>query len=59
MTWTILLVGAIGLAIAAYGFVSLTVSAMRRRQYVDIVLAVLVAIVVVVALIAFGDRLVQ
>jgi hypothetical protein len=53
------LVGALGLGLAAYGFVSLGTSAVRHRRYADIALAVLVAAVAIAALIAFGDRLVQ
>jgi hypothetical protein len=55
----ILIAGIVGLLVAAYGFVTLTIDAWRRRQYLDIVLAAGVAITIVVLLIAFGDRLLR
>jgi len=55
----ILIAGIVGLLVAAYGFVTLTIDAWRRRQYLDIVLAAGVAIAIVVLLIAFGDRLLR
>jgi hypothetical protein len=59
MDWLILIAGVIGLLVAAFGFVALTVGAIRRRQYADIPLAVVVVIVVVSLLIAYGDRLLR
>jgi hypothetical protein len=55
----ILIAGIVGLALAAYGFVTLTVDAVRRRQYADIVVAAVVVVAVVVALILYGDRLLR
>jgi hypothetical protein len=59
MAWVIPVAGIVGLLVAAFGFVSLTVGAIRRRQYADIPLAVVVVIVVVSLLIAYGDRLLR
>ena len=55
----ILIAGIVGLGVAGYGFVTLTVDAWRRRQYLDIALAAGVAIAIVVLLIAYGDRLLR
>ena len=53
----ILIAGVAGLAVAGYGFVTLALDAGRRRQYLDIILAVALVVVVVYLLITFGDRL--
>jgi hypothetical protein len=55
----ILIAGIVGLAVAGYGFVTLSLDAWRRRQYVDIVVAAGVALAVVVLLIGYGDRLLR
>lgn len=55
----ILIAGIVGLVVAGYGFVMLTIDAWRRRQYLDIALAAAVAIAIVVLLIAYGDRLLR
>lgn len=55
----IFIAGIIGLVVAGYGFVSLTIDARRRRQYLDIVLAAGVVVAIVVLLIAYGDRLLR
>ena len=55
----ILIAGIVGLAAAGYGFVTLTIDALRRRQYLDIALAAAVAVAIVVLLIAYGDRLLR
>ncbi len=59
MAWLIPLAGVVGLLVAAFGFVALTVDAVRRRQYLDILLAIVVVIVVVALLVAYGDRLLR
>ena len=59
MAWVIVIAGIVGLLVAAFGFVALAVGAIRRRQYADIPLAVVVVIVVVSLLIAYGDRLLR
>ena len=59
MAWVIVIAGIVGLLVAAFGFVALTVDAVRRRQYLDILLAIVVAIVVVSLLVAYGDRLLR
>ena len=55
----ILIAGIAGLAVAAYGLFTLSLDAARRRQYVDIAVAVLIAVVVVALLILYGDRLLR
>jgi hypothetical protein len=55
----ILIAGIVGLGVAGYGFVTLTIDAWRHRQYLDIALAAGVAIATVVLLIAYGDRLLR
>ena len=55
----ILIAGIVGLGVAGYSFVTLTIDAWRRRQYLDIALAAGVAIAIVVLLIAYGDRLLR
>jgi len=55
--WVILIAGVAGLAVAGYGFVTLALDAGRRRQYLDIILALALVVVVVFLLITFGDRL--
>ena len=57
MDWVILIAGVAGLAVAGYGFVTLALDAGRRRQYLDIILALALVVVVVFLLITFGDRL--
>lgn len=59
MNLVILIAGVAGVAVAAYAFVSLVVDAVRRRQFVDILIAVAVVLAVVYALIAWGDRLIR
>jgi hypothetical protein len=59
MNLVIVVAGIVGLLVAGYGLVTLTVDAWRPRQYLDIVLAVAVAVAVVVLLIAYGDRLLR
>lgn len=59
MDWVILIAGVVGLAVAGYGLVTLALDAGRRRQYLDIVLAVALVVVVVYVLITFGDRLLR
>jgi hypothetical protein len=55
----IVIAGIVGLIVAGYGFVSLTVDAWRHRQYFDIALAAGIAIALVALLIAYGDRLLR
>ena len=59
MDWVILIAGVAGLAIAGYGLVTLLLDAGRRRQYLDIILALGFVFVVVYLLITFGDRLLR
>jgi uncharacterized membrane protein YbhN (UPF0104 family) len=59
VNWVILIAGIVGLGVAAYGLVALTAQAVRRRRYLDIVLAVAVAVATVVLLAAFGDRFIR
>ena len=59
MNLVIVVAGIVGLLVAGYGFVTLTIDAWRRRQYLDIALAAGIAIMVVVLLIAYGDWLLR
>jgi hypothetical protein len=52
----ILIAGLAGLAVAGYGLFSLSWDAVRGRHYLDVVLAVAVAVGVVAALVLWGDR---
>ena len=55
----ILIAGIVGLAIAGYGLIALSIDAWRRRQYLDIALGVAVAVAVVVLLVVYGDSLLR
>ncbi|MCX6372761.1 MAG: hypothetical protein NTX16_06695 [Actinobacteria bacterium] len=55
----ITIAGIVGLVVAGYGFVTLSIDAWRSRQYLDIVLAACVALAMVVLLVAYGDRLLR
>jgi hypothetical protein len=55
----IFIAGIAGLAVAAYGFGALTADAWRRREYPDIAVAAVVAVVLVYLLISFGDSLLR
>jgi len=55
----ILIAGVLGLAVAGYGLLALSVDAWRRRQYADLALAPGVALVVVLVLLFYGDRLLR
>ncbi len=55
----IVIAGIVGLVVAGYGFVTLSIDAWRRRQYLDIVLAAGVGVAIVALLIAYGDRLLR
>jgi hypothetical protein len=59
VNWVVLIAGVAGLVVAGYGLVALVRSALRSRRYWEIVLAVAVIVMVVAALIAFGDRLIR
>lgn len=59
MDWLIIAAGAVGLLVAAYGFIALTIDAIRRREYLDIALASVVVLVVIWLLVAYGDRLLR
>lgn len=55
----IAIAGVIGLCVAGYGFLTLSLDALRRREYVDIALAAAVVVAVLVALVLYGDRLLR
>ena len=59
MNLVIVIAGVVGLLVAGYGFVTLTIDAWRRRQYLDILLAAAIGVAIVVLLIAYGDRLLR
>jgi hypothetical protein len=56
MSVIIFIAGIAGLVIAGYGLVTLSLDAVRRRQYADVAVAVAIAVGVVVALLLWGDR---
>jgi hypothetical protein len=57
--WVILIAGVAGLAVAGYGFVTLVFDAGRHRQYLDIIVALALVVVIVYVLLTFGDRLLR
>jgi len=59
VNWVILVAGVVGLGVAGYGLVVLSIHAWRRRRPVEIAVAVAVAVGTVFLLLAFGDRLVR
>ncbi len=59
VNWLILILGVVGLGVAGYGLVALTMQAVRRRRYLDIVLAVVVVLATVVLLVTFGERIIR
>lgn len=59
MNLVIIIAGVAGLAVAVYAFATLTVDAVRSRQYVDIVIAAAVAAAVIYGLVFYGDRLIR
>ncbi|HMK92037.1 MAG TPA: hypothetical protein VK576_03480 [Thermoleophilia bacterium] len=59
VNWVVVIAGLVGLGVAGYGLVTLIRHALRTHSYLDIVLAGVVVVLVVAALIAFGDRLLR
>lgn len=59
MNWVVIVAGVVGFAATAYGVVALSRRAVRRRRYLDILLAVVAAGAVIALLVAHGDRLLQ
>lgn len=59
MDVAIIVLGVVGLAGAGFFFVELVVDGSRRRQYLDIVIAVGVAVTTVLLLFFYGDSLLQ
>jgi hypothetical protein len=59
VNWVILIAGVAGLAVAAYGLVTLVRGAVRTHRYWDIIIAAGVTLGVVVLLLAFGDLLLR
>jgi hypothetical protein len=55
----IVVLGAVGLVAAAYFLVDLMRDAVRRRQWLDIVIALAVVVASVWLLFAYGGRLLQ
>jgi hypothetical protein len=55
----IIVVGVIGLAVAAYALIDVVVSAGRRRRLLDVVLVIAAAAATIAALLTWGDRLLQ
>ena len=59
MTPLAIALGVIGLLLAAAAFAEVAFDSVRRRQYLDLALVLVLAVLVVWALIAFGDALFQ
>ncbi len=59
MNLVIFIAGVAGLAVAAYAFVSLVIDAVRKRQFLDIVIAAAAAVAVIYGLVVWGDRLIR
>ncbi|MBN2204655.1 MAG: hypothetical protein JW767_06505 [Thermoleophilia bacterium] len=59
MDLVIALAGVIGLAVAVYGFGSLVWASVERRRPYEALLAIGIAVIAVVLLVAFGDRLLR
>ena len=59
VNWVVLIAGIAGLLVAGYGLVALVRHAVRTRRYGDIAIALVVIVVAVMLLIAFGDRLMR
>jgi hypothetical protein len=55
----VVIAGVVGLAVAAYAFVSLTRDAVRGGGWAWLAAAVAVAVAVVLLLLAFGDSLLR
>jgi hypothetical protein len=51
--------GIVGLCISAFALFELGVGAVRRRRPLDIIVAIVVAVLTVWALLAFGDYLLR
>ena len=59
MNLVIVVAGVAGLAVAAFFLVELIVDAVRRRQYLDVGLALAVAAFTIWLLFTYGDALLQ
>jgi hypothetical protein len=59
MNLVIVIAGVVGLLIVGFALLDLAIDAGRHRRALDIVWAALVAVAVVWALLAYGDRLLQ
>jgi len=59
MNVVILVAGILGLLVCGFAMVELVVDAVRYRHYVDILLAVGVAVGTVLLLLSFGDSLMR
>ncbi|MGD0996904.1 MAG: hypothetical protein ABR941_01105 [Thermoleophilia bacterium] len=59
MNVVIIVAGVVGLAVATFFFVELLVDALRRRQFLDVGIAVCVAALTVWLLFTYGDSLLQ
>jgi len=55
----IIVAGTVGLCVSAYALFELVTDAGRRRQPLDIVIAIVVAVLTVWALLIFGDQLLR
>ena len=59
MNLVIIVTGIVGLAVAAYALIDITVAAGRRRRFLDVALVVAAAAATILVLLTWGDRLLQ
>ena len=59
MSLVIVIAGLVGLAVAAFFLVELVIDALRRRQFVDVGIAIGIATLTVWLLFTYGDALLQ
>ena len=59
MSFVILAIGILGVLVAGWFLVDLVVDAVRRREYIDVVVALAVVGSIVWVVVVYGDRLMR